>query len=157
MDVQSICAGLLHDIIEDTEVSPEELEAKFGSEITMLVNLVTKISLISKKNREERQLKNIATNYQIQVFLSISKDIRAIIIKLADRFHNLNTIHHLPPERQKVIAQETFDIYANVAGRLGMYNVKTQLLDKAFYIINYEAYSNTLSILNEYRLVNEPQ
>ncbi|WP_033160275.1 RelA/SpoT family protein [Mycoplasmoides alvi] len=155
MDWVTISAGLLHDILEDTEVSEEELTNLFGEEICMLVQMVTKISLISKKNREQNQLKNLRPNYQIQVFLSISKDVRAIIIKLADRFHNLNTIGFLDHERQKMIAQETFDIYANIAGRLGMYNVKTQLLDKAFNIINYEAYSNTVSIINEYRLLNE--
>ncbi|WP_052663063.1 RelA/SpoT family protein [Mycoplasmoides pirum] len=155
MDVTTICAGLLHDILEDTEVTEEELIELFGNEITVLVQMVTKISLIAKKNREQNQLKNLNPNYQIQVFLSISKDIRAIIIKLADRFHNLSTIQFLNPIRQKAIAQETFDIYANIAGRLGMYNVKTQLLDQAFHIINYEAYTNTVSIINEYRLINE--
>lgn len=155
MDVQSICAGLMHDILEDTEVSEEELLKEFGNEILMLIKLVTKISLLSKKNREINQLKNLATNYQIQVFLSISKDVRAIIIKLADRFHNISTIQYLSPERQKIIAQETFDIYANIAGRLGMYNVKTQLLDMSFYIINHEAYSKTVSVINKHRLLNE--
>lgn len=155
MNYVTICAGLLHDVLEDTEVSEEELTNLFGIEICMLVQMVTKISLISKKTREQNQLKNLTPNYQIQVFLSISKDIRAIIIKLADRFHNLSTINFLSHDRQKAIAQETFDIYANIAGRLGMYNVKTQLLDQAFNIINYEAYSNTVSIINQYRLLNE--
>ncbi len=154
MDAATVCAGLLHDVLEDTEVTEAELEGRFGPEVCLLVRLVTKISLIAKKNRERGQSHNLTPDYQIQVFMSISKDIRAIVVKLADRFHNLGTIQYLPPERQKAIAQETFDIYANIAGRLGMYNVKTQLLDQAFQIIDYDAYANTVSIINQYRLVN---
>lgn len=157
MDVNTIAAGLLHDVIEDTDVSEAEIKLQFGEDIGNLVKMVTKIATVAKKNREFSQLKNLSTNYQIQVFMSISKDIRAIIIKLADRFHNLNTISFLPIDRQKAIAQETFDIYANIAGRLGMYNVKTQLLDIAFAIINREAYENTVSIINEYKLLNGEQ
>lgn len=157
MDLDTIVSGMLHDIIEDTEVSEEEIVTEFGSIVLSLVQLVTKISLIAKKNRESSQLKNLNANYQTQVFLSLAKDTRAIIIKLADRFHNLSTIQFLNPERQKAIAQETFDIYANIAGRLGMYNVKTQLLDIAFSIINNEAYNQTVSIINEYKLINEKQ
>ncbi|WP_052663617.1 RelA/SpoT family protein [[Mycoplasma] testudinis] len=157
MDANTIAAGLLHDVIEDTEISEDQINKEFGSDITNLVKLVTKIALVAKKNREASQLKNLSTNYQIQVFMSISKDIRAIIIKLADRFHNLSTIGFLAIDRQRAIAQETFDIYANIAGRLGMYNVKTELLDIAFSIINREAYEQTLSIMNEYKLINSDQ
>lgn len=154
MDDDTIVAGLLHDLLEDTSVDKRLISSTFNNNVLDLVKAVTKISSEAKKNREGLLLYKNELDYTIRVFSSISKDLRPIIIKIADRFHNLSTIQYLKSDRQKIIAQETFDIYAQIAGRLGMYWIKTQLLDLTFKIINPTAFDDTQSLINAHKLIN---
>lgn len=150
MDVNTIIAGVLHDVLEDTETEEYEIEEKFGLEVLTLVKYVTKVSLFSKKNRTlQKEKSEIEKDYTIQVFLSMSNDLRAMIIKLADRYHNMTTIKYLPEHKQKRIAQETIEIYAKIAGRLGMYNIKTDLLDMSFSVLNPYSYNSTKDKIEE--------
>ena len=135
MDVDCIIAGILHDIIEDTNTTKEEIENLFNKDVADIVETVSKVSNISKKNRSKKIRESIGEreiDYHLKVMMSINSDYRAIIVKLADRLHNMQTINFLPHEKQLKIAQETMDIYANVAGRLGLYKIKTELLDLSF-------------------------
>ncbi|MEA3241650.1 MAG: bifunctional (p)ppGpp synthetase/guanosine-3',5'-bis(diphosphate) 3'-pyrophosphohydrolase [Pseudomonadota bacterium] len=124
MDVASVTAGLLHDTLEDTLTSMEELSARFGEEVTTLVEGLTKISKISFKTSEERQAENFR-----KMILAMIKDLRVLIIKLADRLHNMRTLQFQRPEKQQAIAQETLDIYAPLANRLGISWIKQELED----------------------------
>ncbi|GAA5414527.1 RelA/SpoT family protein [Ureaplasma ceti] len=144
MDISTIMAGILHDVLEDTITKDEEIEERFGHEVLTLVKYVTKVSLYSKENRKEQLEKSeVQKDYTIQVFLSMSDDLRAMIIKLADRYHNMTTIQYLREDKQRRIAQETLELYAKIAGRLGMYEIKTDLIDMSFAILNPEAYNRT--------------
>ncbi|MBN1128398.1 MAG: bifunctional (p)ppGpp synthetase/guanosine-3',5'-bis(diphosphate) 3'-pyrophosphohydrolase [Chitinispirillaceae bacterium] len=127
LDPVTIAAGLLHDVIEDTTVTHEGLAAEFGEEITLLVDGVTKIRTFQTKTMQERQ----AETYR-KMLLSMAKDLRVIIIKFADRLHNLRTLKYLEPDRIQAIASETLDIYAPLAHRLGMAKIKWELEDLAF-------------------------
>lgn len=127
MDVQAIVAGILHDTIEDTEVTKEEIGRIFGPDISQLVDGVTKLSKLEIQTREDRQ----AENYR-KMILAMSKDIRVILIKLADRLHNMSTLQFMSEEKQMKIARETLDIYAPIANRLGIQWIKLQLEDLSF-------------------------
>lgn len=131
----SISAALLHDTIEDTLATPEELMDNFGPEITELVEGLTKISKISFSSRREQQAENFR-----KMILAMSKDIRIILIKLADRMHNMRTLEFLPKNKQELIAQETRDIYAPIANRLGMFWVKSELEDLCFKCLRPDMY-----------------
>jgi len=122
LDAPSIATGLLHDTVEDTLATTEELERIFGKPIARLVDGVTKLSKISFSSKEQRQAENFR-----KMFMAMAEDIRVILVKLADRLHNMRTLHHLPEEKQIRIAQETIDIYAPIAGRLGMQEVRIEL------------------------------
>jgi GTP diphosphokinase / guanosine-3',5'-bis(diphosphate) 3'-diphosphatase len=135
LDVASVVTGLLHDTVEDTLTTLPELEEKFGAEIAGLVDGVTKISQISFSSREEKQAENFR-----KMILAMARDIRVILIKLADRTHNMRTLNHLPPERQLDIAQETLDIYAPLAHRLGIYWMKSELEDNSLRYLRPEVY-----------------
>jgi len=135
MDTQSIATGLLHDTVEDTYTTIEKIEEKFGPEIAALVDGVTKISRISFENREDRE----AENYR-KMILAMSRDIRVILIKLADRLHNMRTLSHHLSVKQKRIAEETLNIYAPLANRLGIGWIKTELEDLAFKFMDPERY-----------------
>jgi guanosine-3',5'-bis(diphosphate) 3'-pyrophosphohydrolase len=135
LDVASVVTGLLHDTVEDTLTTLPELEAEFGNEIATLVDGVTKISQISFSSREEKQAENFR-----KMILAMARDIRVILIKLADRTHNMRTLNHLPPERQLDIAQETIDIYAPLAHRLGIYWMKSELEDNSLRYLRPEVY-----------------
>jgi GTP pyrophosphokinase len=135
LDVPSVATGLLHDTVEDTLTTLEEIETAFGSEIAGLVDGVTKISQISFSSREEKQAENFR-----KMILAMARDIRVILIKLADRTHNMRTLHHLAPERQQDIAQETLDIYAPLAHRLGIYWMKSELEDASLRYLHPEVY-----------------
>ena len=155
MDVDTVASGLLHDVIEDTNTTEEEVEKNFNKDVARLVKYVSKVSDFSKKNRSNTINISGENDYTIQVFLSMSNDLRAMIIKLADRYHNMLTIHFLKPEKQIRIANETFNLYANIAGRLGMYELKTRLLDLSFQVLNPEAYYNTKGLIDNLVKENE--
>jgi GTP pyrophosphokinase len=135
LDVASIATGLLHDTVEDTLATLEQIEAHFGAEIAALVDGVTKIGQINFTSREEKQAENFR-----KMLLAMARDLRVILIKLADRTHNMRTLGHLAPERQADIAQETLDIYAPLAHRLGIYWIKSELEDNALRFLHPEVY-----------------
>lgn len=135
MDTTSIIAALLHDVVEDTPVEVEEISKKFGSEVALLVDGVTKLSRLAFQNKQEQQMENLR-----KMFLAMTQDLRVIIIKLADRLHNMRTLKHLPVERQKNIARETLEIYAPLTHRLGMWKVKWELEDLSLRYLEPEAY-----------------
>ncbi|OFV87346.1 MAG: GTP pyrophosphokinase, partial [Acidobacteria bacterium RBG_16_68_9] len=135
LDVPSVVTGLLHDTVEDTLTSLDQVRAEFGEEIASLVDGVTKISQINFTSREERQAENFR-----KMILAMARDIRVILIKLADRTHNVRTLTHLAPERQHDIAQETLDVYAPLAHRLGIYWLKDELEDNALRCLRPEVY-----------------
>ncbi len=127
MDATAIAAGLLHDSVEDTPATNEEIAAGFGEQVAHIVEGVTKIDKIQFANREDRQAENVR-----KMLLAMVSDVRVVLIKLADRLHNMRTLEHLKPDRQEAIARETQDIYAPLAHRLGMGKVRGELEDLAF-------------------------
>jgi guanosine-3',5'-bis(diphosphate) 3'-pyrophosphohydrolase len=135
MDAVTIAAGLLHDVVEDTLTTTERLEQTFGREVAHLVEGVTKISAITCSSSEERQAENFR-----KMLLAMVDDIRVILVRLADRLHNMRTLNFLPEDRRLRIAQETLDIYAPIANRLGMAKVKNELEELAFRFLEPEAY-----------------
>ncbi len=142
VDDITVAAALLHDVVEDTDISELEIKEKFGETISEIVNGVTKINEIYYNTLEEKQ----SENYR-KLIISMIKDLRVIIIKFADRIHNMRTIKYMKPEKQKQIARETLDIYAPLAYRLGMYKIKNELEDRSFAVIdpgNFEAITKQL-------------
>ena len=145
LDKETIVAGLLHDVVEDTIMTEEEITAQFGADVTLLVDGVTKLQQLQlsgsthaqsgDSDRVEMQAENLR-----KMFLAMAKDIRVIMIKLADRLHNMRTLKHMPPEKQKRIAQETMDIYAPIAQRLGISRIKIELDDLSLKYLEPEVY-----------------
>ena len=146
MDTATICAALLHDVIEDTEVTHEDLVRDFGKEITEIVDGVTKLYRLQYTDKEEQQVENYR-----KMFLAMGKDIRVILIKLADRLHNMRTLRYLMRDRQLAISKETMDLYAPLANRIGMYSLKWELEDLAFKYLYPDEYREILEGLNEKR------
>ena len=135
LDVVAVAAGLLHDVVEDTLTTPERIAELFGPEIAHVVEGVTKIGAIPFSSSEERQAENFR-----KMLLAMVDDIRVILVKLADRLHNMRTLQHLPEERRIKIAQETLDIYAPIANRLGMSKVKNELEELSFRYLEAKAF-----------------
>ena len=144
MDTDTICAGLLHDVIEDTDYTQEDIIRDFGENVSLLVDGVTKLSALKFDSSEERQAENLR-----KMFLAMSKDIRVIIIKLADRLHNLRTINYMTHDKIIEKCRETLDIYAPLASRLGIYSLKMELEDIAFKFLEPEAYYNLAEQVSE--------
>ncbi len=150
LDAATVAAGLLHDTVEDTSVTQEEITALFGDEVGMLVDGMTKLSRMELQSREQRE----ADNFR-KMIVAMAKDIRVILIKLADRLHNMRTLKSLPPEKQKRIAQETLDIYAPLANRLGISRIKTELEDLSFSYLNPDAYHELSQKVTQRRVERE--
>ena len=149
-DSVTIAAGFLHDVVEDTEVTPEEIESMFGVEVRLLVEGVTKLSKFNFSSTTERQAENFR-----RMFLAMATDIRVIIVKLADRLHNMRTLHHLKPEKQRRISQETREIFAPLANRLGIGRFKWELEDLCFKYLEPEAYEEIKALIAERRADRE--
>ena len=146
MESRTIAAGLLHDVPEDTSVSLETIREQFGDEVATLVDGVTKLGKVRLRgSHEEYYLENLR-----KMFLAMAEDIRVVIVKLADRLHNMRTLDYLAPEKRLRIARETMEIYAPIANRLGIGEVKGELEDLSFKYLDPEGYEKTASIVKEY-------
>jgi GTP diphosphokinase / guanosine-3',5'-bis(diphosphate) 3'-diphosphatase len=142
LDTTTVACGLLHDIVEDTDVSISDVEREFGAEVAQIVDGLTKIANLPMSSREERQVENYR-----KLLLSIAKDARVILIKLADRLHNMRTLDWLAPEKRRRIAQETRDLYAPLAHRFGMAKVRWELEDLSFKHLEPEAYKTLAKLV----------
>ena len=150
LDTTAIAAGLLHDSVEDTSVTIEQIQAEFGEQVAHIVEGVTKISRIDFASREEAQAENVR-----KMILAMVDDIRVVLIKLADRLHNMRTLQHLSPERQEKIARETLEIYAPIAHRLGMGRVRGELEDLAFPYVDPVGYQRVAAAVEARRKTGE--
>lgn len=145
-----IAAGFLHDVVEDTHITTEDIDTKFGKEVSKLVDAVTKLSKINFSSTTERQAENFR-----RMFMAMAQDIRVIVVKLADRLHNMRTLQYMKPEKQVSIALETREIFAPLANRLGIWRIKWELEDLCFKYLEPQAYSNVKSLVAERRIDRE--
>jgi guanosine-3',5'-bis(diphosphate) 3'-pyrophosphohydrolase len=152
MDALTVTAGLLHDVLEDTRATKQELEREFGREVAELVDGVTKLSKLAFSSREERQAENFR-----KMVVAMARDLRVLLIKLADRLHNMRTLQYLPPDRARAVARETLDIYAPLAHRLGMAKVKAELEDLALRTLHPEDYLDLQRRVAKRRLEREAE
>lgn len=146
----TIAAGLLHDVVEDTDVTLEEVRKRFGEDVAKIVDGVTKISKLKYMTKE----KVLAKSHQ-KILLAMAKDVRVILVKLVDRLHNMRTMKYQSPEKQKRIAQETLDLYAPLAHRLGMYRLKAELEDLSYKYTNPEEYLRVLNLIKRHKSARE--
>ncbi|MFR6436727.1 MAG: RelA/SpoT family protein, partial [Peptoniphilaceae bacterium] len=150
MDVSTIIAGLLHDTIEDTDVTYDDVKERFGEEVAILVEGVTKLKMLSYQTKQEKQAENIR-----KMVLAMAKDIRVVIVKFADRLHNMRTLEYMTPEKKHDKALETIEIYAPLADRLGMSRVKSELEDLSLRYLDPENYYNLVDMVNRRRSERE--
>ena len=152
VDPNTIAAGLLHDVIEDCDVTKEEFIQEFGEEIYDIVEAVTKISNLKFTDEKEYQ----AVNHR-KILIAMAKDVRVILVKLVDRLHNMRTLEYLAPEKQKRIARETLDVYAPIAHRLGIAEIKNELEDLAFYYLDNEKYHEIAKLVESKKSERDQQ
>lgn len=150
MDAQGIIAAILHDVVEDTEYTLNDIEMLFGKEVAFLVDGVTKLSQFHYKDKEDQQLENFR-----KMFLAMAKDIRVVVIKLADRLHNMRTLGVFRRDKQVRIAKETIEIYAPLAHRLGIYNIKWELEDLCFHYLHPDEYYDLVRQMKQKRKARE--
>jgi GTP diphosphokinase / guanosine-3',5'-bis(diphosphate) 3'-diphosphatase len=150
LDAVTVTAGLLHDVLEDTLMTPEELRKQFGDEVFLLVDGVTKIAQVSLTSRQQKQAENFR-----KMLLAMVGDIRVLFVKLADRLHNMRTLQYLRPDKRERISMETLDIYAPLAHRLGMAKIRGELEDLSFSFLEPAAYQNTVALIEARRAVNQ--
>src|SRR5919106_1637691 len=150
LDEVSVATGLLHDVVEDTLVELEVIRASFGEEIAHLVDGLTKLAQISHQSREEQQAENVR-----KMLLAMVDDVRVVLVKLPDRLHNMRTLGFLRPEKRRRIAQETLDIFAPIAHRLGMGRLRGELEDLAFRHLHPEEYTELSAQLERRRPEHE--
>ena len=146
MDVETLCAALLHDTVEDTSVTRDQVEAEFNPQVAQLVEGVTKITRIEVESLTDEQAATIR-----KMFVAMSKDIRVIVIKLADRLHNMRTLGALREDRRIFKARETLEIYAPIAHRLGINNIKWELEDLSFYYLEPNKFKQISRMVTESR------
>jgi GTP pyrophosphokinase len=157
MDTDTICAAILHDVVEDTDITLDEIQQQFGDDVAHLVDGVTKMDFISTLGGRDRQQQkeHMQSENLRKMLLAMAEDVRVVLIKLADRLHNMRTLSALRPDKQRRIARETMDIFAPLANRLGIWQLKWELEDLAFRYINPEDYKHIAHQLVERRVERE--